>query len=80
MRKTRFSAAAAAMAAVAALALTSCGGSDSEAGDGGGSDSDKVRIGIKYDQPGLGYKDGENYTVAFPGAYTKERHAYNINR
>lgn len=44
------------MAAIAALALTSCGGSDSEA------DGDKIRIGIKFDQPGLGFKDGDNYT------------------
>ncbi|MGO4295931.1 MULTISPECIES: glutamate ABC transporter substrate-binding protein [Glutamicibacter] len=56
MRKTRFGAVAA-MAAVAALALTSCGG-----GGGSEADGDKIRIGIKYDQPGLGFKDGDNYT------------------
>ncbi|WP_345469897.1 glutamate ABC transporter substrate-binding protein [Glutamicibacter ectropisis] len=55
MRKNRFGTIAA-MAAVAALALTSCGGSDSSA------DGDKIRIGIKFDQPGLGFKDGDNYT------------------
>jgi len=54
----------AAMAAAAALALTACGGggdggSQNAGGDGGG---DTVRIGIKYDQPGLGFKDGEEYT------------------
>lgn len=58
MRKNRLGAVAA-MAAVAALALTSCGGSSPE-GDGGSGD--KIRIGIKYDQPGLGFKDGDNYT------------------
>ncbi|GGL74327.1 glutamate ABC transporter substrate-binding protein [Glutamicibacter protophormiae] len=57
MRKNRFGAIAA-MAAVAALTLTACGGSDN-AGDGEG---DKVRIGIKFDQPGLGFQDGSTYT------------------
>lgn len=58
MRKNRFGAIAA-MAAVAALALTSCGGSDAGSNEGSG---DKVRIGIKYDQPGLGFKDGNEFT------------------
>ncbi|GGV27340.1 glutamate ABC transporter substrate-binding protein [Streptomyces griseoflavus] len=49
----------AASAAVFALALTAtaCGGDDS--GDGGSSSSgggEKIKIGIKYDQPGLGLK------------------------
>ena len=51
----------AALAATTALTLTACGGND----DGGGESSgggDSVRIGIKYDQPGLGFKDGEEYT------------------
>lgn len=47
---------AAALSAVAALALTGCGDS------GGDSDGDTIRIGIKYDQPGLGYQDGDEYT------------------
>ena len=55
MRKTRFGTIAA-MAAIGAMALTSCGGSGNEA------DGDKIRIGIKFDQPGLGFKDGDNYT------------------
>ena len=45
---------AAALGAVATLALTGCGDS--------GSDGDTVRIGIKFDQPGLGYQDGDTYT------------------
>lgn len=56
MRKNRFGAIAA-MAAVAALALTSCGGSDS----GNDASGDKIRIGIKFDQPGLGFQDGSTY-------------------
>ncbi|MDQ0095420.1 glutamate ABC transporter substrate-binding protein [Paeniglutamicibacter psychrophenolicus] len=55
MRKSRISAVAA-MAAAAALALTGCGGSGGDTGDG-----DTVKIGIKFDQPGLGFKDGEAY-------------------
>ncbi|MGO2051418.1 ABC transporter substrate-binding protein [Arthrobacter sp. MYb211] len=55
MRKNRLGAVAA-MAAVAALALTSCGGGSGE------GDAESIRIGIKFDQPGLGFKDGNNYT------------------
>jgi glutamate transport system substrate-binding protein len=56
-----------ALAAAAALALSACGGD----GDGGGSteggattggSGEKVRIGIKFDQPGLGFKEGDEYT------------------
>lgn len=56
MRKTRI-AAVAAMAAAAALTLSACGG-----GSGGGEESaDTIKIGIKFDQPGVGYKDGNDY-------------------
>ena len=44
---------------IAALALTACGsdgGSESGSGDGDG-----ITIGIKFDQPGLGLKDGDTY-------------------
>lgn len=55
-----------ALAATAALALSACGGS----GDGGGSTEgssasaggEKITIGIKFDQPGLGFKEGDTYT------------------
>lgn len=50
------SASAVAMLAVASLTLAACG-SDSGSGSG-----DKVKIGIKFDQPGLGFKDGSKYT------------------
>ena len=53
----------AAMAATAALTLTACGGGDDGGSAAGGDDGgETVRIGIKYDQPGLGFKDGEQYT------------------
>lgn len=43
---------------LAATGLTACG-DDSGSGSSGG---DKITIGIKYDQPGLGLKEGSNYT------------------
>lgn len=57
-----------AVTAVAALALGACSASD-EPADGtdatqgaGGGPQDTLRIGIKFDQPGLGYQDGSEYT------------------
>jgi glutamate transport system substrate-binding protein len=52
--------AAVALALVAATGLTACGddGGDSASGGSGG----KITIGIKFDQPGLGLKEGSNYT------------------
>lgn len=49
----------AAIAAVAVFALAGCGGDD---GGDSGSDSGGLKIGIKFDQPGLGLKVGEDYT------------------
>jgi glutamate transport system substrate-binding protein len=42
--------------ALAATALTACGSGNS--GSGSGSSSDKIVIGVKFDQPGLGLKEG----------------------
>ncbi|GAA3642419.1 glutamate ABC transporter substrate-binding protein [Microlunatus ginsengisoli] len=50
-----------AAAAAFALPLAACGGGGSSAGGDPGSGG-KVVIGIKYDQPGLGLKEGDNYT------------------
>ena len=44
--------AATALAATLAIGLTACSGSD----------GDKLKVGIKYDQPGLGLKQGDGYT------------------
>lgn len=62
MRTTRY--AAAAMAAAAALTLSACGGGGGEGeGEGGGeAGSETVRIGIKFDQPGLGFDEGGSYS------------------
>lgn len=46
-------AASAALLATGVLALSGCSATGSE---------DTIRIGIKYDQPGLGYQDGRDYT------------------
>jgi len=49
-------------ASVLVLGLAACGsdseGSGGEGGEGGGT----VKVGIKFDQPGLGLKDGNKYT------------------
>ena len=44
-----------------ALPLAACGGGDSDTGGDPGSGG-KVVIGIKFDQPGLGLKEGDTYT------------------
>jgi glutamate transport system substrate-binding protein len=46
---------------LAATGLTACGSNDSGSG-GGGSASDKIVIGVKFDQPGLGLKEGSKNT------------------
>jgi len=50
---------AAVLAAALALGLTACGGSDDD--DSGGTNK-TIKIGIKFDQPGLGLKEGSKYT------------------
>ena len=61
MQKTRY--AAAAVAAVAALTLSACGGGDSAEGEAGGEGAgEQIRIGIKFDQPGLGFDEGGSYS------------------
>jgi glutamate transport system substrate-binding protein len=58
--KARRIAAVAAVAAVA-LGIAACGNGGSDGGSGGSSSS-KWRVGIKFDQPGLGLKEGSKYT------------------
>ncbi|WP_270887727.1 glutamate ABC transporter substrate-binding protein [Pedococcus sp. 5OH_020] len=52
---------AVAAASVLALGLTACGDSGKSSGSGGGSGA-KFKVGIKFDQPGLGLKEGSKYT------------------
>ncbi len=56
MKARRFGAVAA--AAAIALGPAACG----DGGDGGSSTTSKWRVGIKFDQPGLGLKEGAKYT------------------
>ncbi|MUK02648.1 transporter substrate-binding domain-containing protein [Vibrio cholerae] len=61
MQKTRY--AAAAVAAVAALTLSACGGGDNAGGESSGeAGGESIRIGIKFDQPGLGFDEGGSYS------------------
>jgi glutamate transport system substrate-binding protein len=54
--------AAVALALVAATGLTACGDDSGDAGGGSGGGGEKITIGIKFDQPGLGLKEGSKYT------------------
>ncbi|HEX8508066.1 MAG TPA: glutamate ABC transporter substrate-binding protein [Propionibacteriaceae bacterium] len=47
--------------AAVALTLTACGGGGA-GGAGGAAGDDSITIGIKFDQPGLGLKEGDGYT------------------
>ena len=49
-------------ASVLALGLTACGDSADDGGSGGGGGGAKFKVGIKFDQPGLGLKEGSKYT------------------
>ncbi|WP_432119860.1 glutamate ABC transporter substrate-binding protein [Streptomyces sp. bgisy032] len=58
--------AAAATAVVLALTATACGGDDGGDSNGSGSGGgDKIKIGIKYDQPGLGLKEPDGSFSGF---------------
>lgn len=67
MKNTRFGLIA--IVSAAALALSACGAGTESAGGGGGDGtagagggSGPLRVGIKFDQPGLGLQEGSNYT------------------
>jgi glutamate transport system substrate-binding protein len=57
----------AASAAVLALALTAtaCGSDDKDDSGSGSSGGDKIKIGIKYDQPGIGLKEPDGSFSGF---------------
>ncbi|GAA3216164.1 glutamate ABC transporter substrate-binding protein [Streptomyces sp. XM83C] len=57
--KLRKVTAASAVALTLALTATACGGDDGDSGSGGGK---TIKIGIKFDQPGLGQKTPDGYT------------------
>ena len=51
-----------AVSAVLALGLAACGSDDGDGGGGATGGGDSLKIGIKFDQPGLGLKKGSDYT------------------
>ena len=52
-----------AAAAVLALGLSACGSDDADSGtDSGDSAATGLKVGIKFDQPGLGLKQGSDFT------------------
>ena len=53
---------AAAGAALLALGLAACGSNDGGGGGATGGGGSKLKIGIKFDQPGLGLKKGSEYS------------------
>ena len=55
--KLRKVSAAAATALVLALTATACGGDDGDSNGSGSGGGKTIKIGIKYDQPGLGLKE-----------------------
>ena len=59
---TSFRIGAATVGAVMALGLTACSDDKSGSGSTGGSGGDAIKVGIKFDQPGLGLKQGSDYT------------------
>lgn len=64
--KLRKVSAAAAAALVLSLTATACGGGDGDNEGGSGSGGgDKIKIGIKYDQPGLGLKEPDGSFSGF---------------
>jgi glutamate transport system substrate-binding protein len=64
--KLRKVSAAAAAALVLALTATACGGDKDDSGSDGGSGGGKtIKIGIKYDQPGLGLKEPDGTFSGF---------------
>jgi len=50
------------IAGLAATGLVACGDDSSPDSASGSSGGEKVTIGIKFDQPGIGLKEGANYT------------------
>jgi glutamate transport system substrate-binding protein len=47
---------------LATTSLVACGSDSGSGGSGGSGGDNKVTVGIKFDQPGLGLKEGSNYT------------------
>ncbi|MEU3506317.1 glutamate ABC transporter substrate-binding protein [Streptomyces longwoodensis] len=64
MKLRKVTAASAAVLALS-LAATACGGNDDNSSSGGSGGGGKVKVGIKYDQPGLGLKKPDGSFAGF---------------
>ncbi|MFF8930505.1 glutamate ABC transporter substrate-binding protein [Streptomyces longwoodensis] len=64
MKLRKVTAASAAVLALS-LAATACGGSDDDSSSSGSGGGGKVKVGIKYDQPGLGLKKPDGSFAGF---------------
>ncbi|TQL04486.1 glutamate ABC transporter substrate-binding protein [Cellulomonas sp. SLBN-39] len=72
-----------ALTAAAALTLTACSGGDTDSeGTEGSGEGESIRIGIKFDQPGLGFQDGSDYTGFDVGVatYVAEQLGYSADQ
>lgn len=82
--KLRKASAAAAAALVLSLTATACGGGDGDnEGDSGSSGGGKIKIGIKYDQPGLGLKEPDGTFSGFDvdvATYVAKELGYNADQ
>ncbi|WP_210589180.1 glutamate ABC transporter substrate-binding protein [Streptomyces sp. GESEQ-35] len=84
--KLRKVTAAAAAALVLSLTATACGGDDGDSDTGSGSTDgggDKIKIGIKYDQPGLGLKEPDGSFSGFDvdvATYVAKELGYDANQ
>jgi glutamate transport system substrate-binding protein len=59
---TRRTVAIVAVAAAASLGLAACGGGSTSTDSSAGGGGEGLKIGIKFDQPGLGLKQGDSFT------------------
>ncbi|WP_369172815.1 glutamate ABC transporter substrate-binding protein [Streptomyces sp. R28] len=82
--KLRKASAAAAAALVLSLTATACGGDNGDSNSGSGSDGGKkIKIGIKYDQPGLGLKEPDGSFSGFDvdvATYVAKQLGYNADQ
>jgi glutamate transport system substrate-binding protein len=81
--KLRKVSAAAAAALVLTLTATACGGDDNDDTGSGSGGGDKIKIGIKYDQPGLGLKQPDGSFSGFDvdvATYVAKELGYDANQ
>ncbi|NUR65320.1 MAG: transporter substrate-binding domain-containing protein, partial [Streptomyces sp.] len=81
--KLRKVTAAAAAALVLSLTATACGGDDKDDSGSGSGGGDKIKVGIKFDQPGLGLKKPDGSFSGFDvdvATYVAKQLGYNADQ